>query len=205
MPAIPHGWCVAGCGEKLIIDNSALTGTYPQVRPYEKSMERYIFLDIDGVLNTSRSYKKRVAAGEPWRDDYGPFFDYESVGNLRHIIDATHADVIITSTWKYKGLDAMHTLWTLREMPGILLGITPEVSTSDFYVRSMEIMKWLAQNAPENPSEYRYVIIDDSPIFLPEQLPYLVDTSSDTGITCEDAEKAIEILMGGTNPVVAVC
>lgn len=168
-------------------------------------MERYIFLDIDGVLNTARSYRGHIAAGEPWRDDYGPFFDSEAVDNLRHIIDVTHADVVITSTWKYKGLDAMHTLWSLREMPGILLGITPEVVTSDFCIRSMEIMKWLAQNAPESPDDYRYVIIDDSSIFLPEQLPYLVDTSSDKGITHEDAEKAIAILMDGTSPDVADC
>ena len=157
-------------------------------------MKRYIFLDFDGVLNTSRSYRKFVSLGEPWRDDYGPFFDPESVENLRCIIDATHADIVITSTWKYKGLDAMHTLWTLREMPGFLLGITPEVTTSDFCVRGMEINRWLAQNAPDGPGGYRYIIIDDSSFFLPEQIPFLVNTSSSVGITIEDAEKAIQLL-----------
>jgi hypothetical protein len=158
-------------------------------------MERYIFLDIDGVLNTERSYKSFVYAGQPWRDENGPFFDQESVGNLRHIIDATQADVVITSTWKHKGLDAMHRLWTLREMPGILLGVTPESSSNDFYCsRGMEILKWLSQNAPDDPNEYRYVIIDDSQFILPEQMPYLVKTSSEVGITKEDAEKAIATL-----------
>ncbi|MBO4599681.1 MAG: hypothetical protein J5641_02975 [Bacteroidales bacterium] len=157
-------------------------------------MERYIFLDIDGVLNTNRSYKAYSSEGKPWRDDYGPFFDNESVNNLRHIIETTGADVIITSTWKYKGIDAMHTLWTLREMPGFLLGVTPEVTSNDFCMRSMEIKRWLAQNAPENPDDYRFVIIDDSSIFLPEHLPHLVSTSSSVGITPDDAEKAIAIL-----------
>ena len=157
-------------------------------------MKRYIFLDIDGVLNTSRSYLTHTAAGESWRDDYGPFFDDESVSNLRHIVEATEADIVITSTWKYKGIDAMHTLWTLREMPGFLLGVTPEVVSNDFCIRSMEIMKWLAQNAPEDPEEYRYVIIDDSSIFLPEHLPHLVCTSASVGITEEDADKAIRKL-----------
>ena len=157
-------------------------------------MKRYIILDIDGVLNTARSYRECVAEGKPWRDDYGPFFDNEAVENLRHVVDVTHADFIITSTWKYKGLDAMHTLWTLRGMPGFLLGVTPEVTTSEFCIRSMEIMKWLAQNAPEDPADYRFAIIDDSNIFLPEHLPYLVNTSSSVGITADDAEKAISLL-----------
>lgn len=158
-------------------------------------MERYIFLDIDGVLNTERSYKSFVTAGQPWRDDCGPFFDKEAVDNLRHIIDATQADVVITSTWKYKGLDAMHRLWTLRDMPGILLGVTPETMTNDYCSRGMEILKWLTQNAPDDETQYSYVIIDDSPFFLPEQLPYLIKTTSDVGLKQEDAAKAIDILL----------
>lgn len=169
-------------------------------------MERYIFLDIDGVLNTERSYKGYVMAEQPWRDENGPFFDSESVGNLRHIIDTTHADVVITSTWKHKGLDAMHRLWTLREMPGILLGVTPETTVDDYYCsRGMEILKWLAQNAPDDTNGYRYVIIDDSQFFLPEQLPYLVKTASDVGITLSDAERAIAILTALNPPAVKAC
>lgn len=163
-------------------------------------MERYIFLDIDGVLNTERSYKSFVLAGQPWRDDCGPFFDQVAVDNLRRIIDATQADVVITSTWKYKGLDAMHRLWTLRDMPGILLGVTPEAMSNDYCTRGMEILKWLAQNAPEDATQYRYVIIDDSTFFLPEQLPYLVKTTSDVGLKAEDAERAVAILLTGSLP-----
>ena len=158
-------------------------------------MERYIFLDIDGVLNTERSYRSFVTAGQPWRDDCGPFFDQESVNNLRHIIETTGADVVITSTWKLKGLDAMHRLWTLRDMPGILLDVTPETTSNDYYCsRGMEILKWLAQNAPEDSDGYRYVIIDDCQFILPEQKPYLVKTNSAVGITQEDAERAIALL-----------
>ena len=157
-------------------------------------MERYIFLDIDGVLNTTRNYRARFMADEPWRDDYGPFFDPESVGNLRLIVTATNADIIITSSWRYKGVDAMHTLWSIRNMPGFLIGITPEVVSNDFCVRSMEINKWLAQNAPESPDSYRFVIIDDSAMFLPEHMPFLIHTSANVGITADDAAKAILML-----------
>ena len=158
-------------------------------------MDRYIFLDFDGVMNTERSYKAFVAAGEPWRDNYGHFFDSEAVENLRHIVEATAADIVITSTWKYKGLDAMHTLWTLREMPGILLGVTPEASIDDYCTRGMEILKWLSQNGHDESDNFRYVILDDSSFFLPEQMPHLIKTSSSVGLTQEDAEKAIALLM----------
>lgn len=162
-------------------------------------MERYIFLDIDGVLNTERNYKALVQDGQRWRDDYGPYFDPESVANLHSIIKATQADIIITSTWKYNGLDAIHTLWTLREMRGILLGITPEAEHADYCTRGMEIKKWLASNAPEDPADYRYIIIDDSPYFLPEQMDLLIRTNSKVGITADDAARAIALLMQTEN------
>jgi hypothetical protein len=110
-------------------------------------------------------------------------------------VEATAADIVITSTWKYKGLDAMHTLWTLREMPGILLGVTPEASIDDYCTRGMEILKWLSQNGHDESDNFRYVILDDSSFFLPEQMPYLIKTSSSVGLTQEDAEKAIALLM----------
>ena len=89
----------------------------------------------------------------------------------------------------------MHRLWTLRDMPGMLLGVTPETMTNDYCSRGMEILKWLTQNAPDDETQYSYVIIDDSPFFLPEQLPYLIKTTSDVGLKQEDAAKAIDILL----------
>ena len=89
----------------------------------------------------------------------------------------------------------MHTLWTLREMPGILLGVTPEASIDDYCTRGMEILKWLSQNGHDESDNFRYVILDDSSFFLPEQMPYLIKTSSSVGLTQEDAEKAIALLM----------
>lgn len=157
-------------------------------------MERYIFLDIDGVLNTERSYRHYVATIQSWRDSYGPFFDTQAVDNFRKIIQATAAETIITSSWKRKGLDAMHTLWSLREMPGILLGVTPENISNDYCSRGMEIKKWLSQNGHDEEESCKYVIIDDSAFFLPEQMPYLIKTSSSIGLSLEDAERAISIL-----------
>ena len=41
---------------------------------------------------------------------------------------------------------------------------------------------------------YRYVILDDVPDFLPEQMENFIQVDPRVGITEEDAEKAIEVL-----------
>ena len=158
-------------------------------------MERYIFLDFDGVMNTRRSYRQYTANGGFWHDDLGPFFDPEAVANLKYLIDTTEAGVVITSSWKYKGLDAMHSLWALRQMPGFLLDITPEVTDGFYSIRGAEVAKWLATAPMVPPEEYRYVIIDDSSDYLPEQMPLLINTDPEVGLTRHDACSAIDILM----------
>ena len=54
---------------------------------------------------------------------------------------------------------------------------------------------WLSENAPDNPLEFRYVIIDDDTDFLPEQQPHLIITDPIIGLTAKDAEKAKAILL----------
>ena len=158
-------------------------------------MDRYIFLDFDGVINTQRH--KWALAGErlPVKDDYGPFFDPEAVENLRDIVTSTDAGIIITSSWKVYGLEAMQTLWNVRRMPGMLLDITPSLPAAFLYTRGMEINKWLYAHTSGNPEECRYVIIDDEDVFLPEQSPYVVTTDPIVGLTAEDAEKAKTLLL----------
>lgn len=158
-------------------------------------MDRYVFLDFDGVVCTKRHRMELYTKGFPLKDDYGPFFDPEAVENLRSIVNNTGAGIIITSTWKYKGWEAMQTLWAIRKMPGILLDITPDLPAAFLYTRGMEINKWLNTNASNNPSEYQYVIIDDGFEFMPEQEPHLVLTDPTIGLTAKDAEKAQAILL----------
>lgn len=161
-------------------------------------MKKYIFLDIDGVLNTERNYRALVAEGRPWRDECGPFFDEEAAQNLRAIIEGSDAEVVITSTWKHLGEDRMQELWARRKMPGILAGITPEVAYASYAMRGQEIAAYLAQHIDEDPTgaiePCRYVIIDDGKDFLPEQIPFCVFTNSKVGITEEDARKALALM-----------
>lgn len=54
-------------------------------------MNKFIFLDIDGPLNTGRSDYMNP-------EKYGPHFDDVAVKNLRHIINETAADIVLSSS-----------------------------------------------------------------------------------------------------------
>ena len=56
-----------------------------------------IFLDFDGVLNTERYLARLAIDGKPDKDAWGPWFDPRAVTNLRTIIDATGAAIVISS------------------------------------------------------------------------------------------------------------
>ena len=159
-------------------------------------MERLIFLDIDGVLNTRRSMQQMSGPNSMMRGYTGLSFDLEAVQWLNYIVDNSQADIIITSSWKYKGLETMRNMWTEYAMHGYVKDITPSIQMRRdlFCMRGMEILKWLSDNYPEVKEQPRYVIIDDGDDFLPEQAEMLVRTNAEVGITKEDAAKAINIL-----------
>ena len=164
---------------------------------------KIIFLDFDGVLNTEHYQGLLRYQGEPWQDEHGAFFDPNAVKQLRRIIDATGADIVIESSWKYLGLDAMKELWKVRNLPGRVIDITPS-SVSDEYLlknldttmlhcKGMEIASWLTEQANQN---IRYAIIDDEYVILDSQLPHFILTNPYEGITEEQANRAISILNG---------
>lgn len=168
---------------------------------------KIIFLDFDGVLNTEHYQGLLQHEGKPWQDEYGAFFDPNAVKQLERIIDATGADIVIESSWKYLGLDAMKELWEVRGLPGKVIDITPssvsdkyllktnlgDLGTSMLHGKGIEIACWLSGQAKE---DMRYVIIDDEYVILDSQLPYFILTNSYEGITEEQANKVISILNG---------
>ena len=165
---------------------------------------KIIFLDIDGVLNTEYYQGLLEYQGKPWQDEYGAFFDPKSVKQLKKIIDATDADIVVESSWKYLGLDAMKELWDARNLPGRVIDITPSsvsnehlininldyLDTSTLHCKGIEIASWLA----EQTEDIRYVIIDDEYVILDSQLSHFILTNPYEGITEEQANKIILIL-----------
>ena len=168
-------------------------------------IKKIIFLDFDGVLNTEHYQNLLHLQGKPWQDEYGAFFDPNAVGQLKKIIDATGADIVVESSWKYLGLDAMKELWKVRNLPGRIIDITPSTISDDYllstdlenihlsilHCKGIEIASWLSKFKPQ---DIRYIIIDDEYVILDSQLPHFILTNPYEGITEEQANKAISIL-----------
>ena len=153
-------------------------------------MNKIIFLDFDGVLNTEHYQGLLQYQNSPWQDEYGAFFDPKAVKQLKRIIDATDADIVVESSWKYLGLDAMKELWEVRNLPGTIIDITPSLLGKN---KGVEIASWLSKYAKQ---DIRYVIIDDEYVILDSQLPHFILTNPYEGITEEQANRAISILNG---------
>ena len=162
-------------------------------------MKKVLFLDIDGVLNTCWWDRKTPV------DKYGYAFDPNAVANLRRIVEETGASIVISSSWKCMGLSQMEEMWDVRNLPGKIIGITPN-SVSDellvnadidsielFHIRGEEIKEWLTRHGKHVS---HYVIIDDMDNMLPEQQAHFVHTNPEVGITEENAVQAITILCG---------
>ncbi len=161
------------------------------------SPSKFIFLDFDGVLNSESNYRKLQMAGMPTRDEFGTLFDERCVTALRDIIDATHAELVISSSWRYLlDLTELRIMWQTRGLPGHIHSITP----TDFFpdpfdklLRGKEVEAWFKSNH-EDEDSCPYVIIDDENEFMTKQLAHFVWTNPERGLAKLDVDRAISIL-----------
>ena len=141
---------------------------------------KIIFLDFDGVLNTEHHQRQLLYERKAWQDKHGACFDPEAVKQLQTIVDMTHANIVIESSWKYLGLEAMQEMWKDRQLPGRVIGITPSgvsdgmllstdldiTNPSMLHCKGVEIASYLCDNEKQ---EIPYVIIDDEYVILESQ------------------------------------
>lgn len=166
---------------------------------------KYLFLDLDGVLNTGEYSYYLEKKNLQQFDEYGAIFDPKAVEQLQRIVDKTHAEIILTSTWRYDGLEKMIQLWKNRNLPSVLKNITPDLfpvnESSDIErrkpigLRGLEIDEWLNYGRGSDFSTYyTYAILDDEDDFLLHQMKHVVLTDPMKGITKEVANKVISML-----------
>lgn len=147
-----------------------------------------IFMDFDGVLNTEQYQARLAVDGKPNKDAWGPLFDPCAVGNLRKIIEATGAAIVISSSWRYiHRLGSLRIMWEIRELPGVIVDTLP--CGAKYISRGEDIECWLNQHGQPN-----YVILDDLDDFYPSQRDRYVDINPIVGISAADVERAIIIL-----------
>lgn len=129
----------------------------------------FLFLDVDGVLNTYASMQL-----EEQLDD-------RCVVNLLRIIEEANPDIVLSSTWRFHQKYAMR-VW--RKI-GYVGAATPRLDSGH---RGEEIASYLSIHPGR-----RYVIVDDDSDMLPEQVPFFVHTKFATGLDDEATDKILSI------------
>lgn len=158
---------------------------------------RYLFLDIDGVLNSERTvfaYKKLVHCGHIKHQlllgqPTNSFFDPIAVLLLKTAQEQIGFKIVISSTWRHS-LNVADFVEMFREYgwdtTDIIIGKTP----IDGPIRGSEIKQWLDVHAKW---PYKYCIVDDTPDMLDEQFAFFVQTKFTDGLSFEDFKKIFAI------------
>ena len=156
---------------------------------------KIVFLDIDGVLNSGRTFiayahkQKAYNAENPhdpyWKKMTKCTVDEVSVGLLNKVLLDFDAHIVLSSTHRMHFPESDIKLSQIKDyltFLGVLgdrcIGYTPRLNA----IRGVEIADWINRNQKEYEVE-NMIILDDSSDFLPEQMEYHVHCKGGHGIT----------------------
>lgn len=151
---------------------------------------KIIFLDIDGVLNSSdfNDYVRDEFSVDPAYED---ILSVGAILTVRYIADQTGAAVVMSSSWReFPDAKWKATMWL--NLCGVeVVDSTPILpGPRQWDYRNNEITAWLEKH----PEVTNYVILDDQPMVYEQQMQRQVLTTMQKGLLREHADKAIEIL-----------
>lgn len=146
---------------------------------------KLIFLDVDGVLNTTSNWGIKLVNGV-WE---GGTIEPAKVSAINQIVDATGAKIVVSSMWRVgRTVEDLQKLLNDEGAEFEIIGTTPEAPRE----RWGQILKWLQSHSGALNSHY--VIIDDWLEAGWGHSGHFVNTDPEVGITDADVQKAIEIL-----------
>jgi hypothetical protein len=149
-------------------------------------LDKVLFLDINGVLQIGREIDGTLEG----YDRYGLLFNADCVNNLHRIVATTRAKIVVSSSWRWMGLDRLRELWSFRQLPGEIVDHTLfQLYNFQLAPRGREIQEWLNRNTVG-----QYVIVDNRNEFFGEQQDHFVQTNELEGLTEEVSDQLIEIL-----------
>lgn len=126
-----------------------------------------IFLDIDGVINTT-NYRIWLKNNGYSTNNIDMEFDPEAMKNLKEVVDTFNAKIILSSTWRFglaeivedtKDLSCRNLINRLAEIGLKIYGKTPV-----FGERGKEILKYIEMYAKANnidEKDIAYIVLDD--------------------------------------------
>ena len=166
---------------------------------------RLIFLDIDGVLNSTRSVIGLKGTAHPaYRDDTkgveGPeFLDACAVGMIRDLCKRCDAKIVLSSSWRRLG--NYERIGQDLDLP--IISQTPCLDQrrddGSMPVRGDEIKRWLEIHCHNKGLDPSYVIVDDDSDMLPEQIWRFVKTDCNNGMLYSHYCRMKELLLDEPN------
>lgn len=150
---------------------------------------KIIFLDIDGVLNSTKYDRER-------KQNDGNI-DITRLSLLKRLVDSTNAKIVLTSTWrKYWESDKKIISKTGAEIDRAFASQGLEIldKTPSLGERKDEISAWLNQKNDIDA----FCIIDDLPFGWEELSPFVITTNPRIGRGFEEKHlrDAVEFLNG---------
>tara|TARA_Y100000310_G_C20641622_1_gene794276 strand:- start:380 stop:847 length:468 start_codon:yes stop_codon:yes gene_type:complete len=154
---------------------------------------KIIFLDVDGVLNNVNDgtfSQSQAISGE-------------NFNNLKHIVAATNAKVVLSTSWRHDAglaIISKHLEDANIEVIGLTPSLCPTIimNDEDDVPRSVEIQVWLDKNVAKFDDLVIYVILDDEDHAADNNMQMnFIHVNTRTGLTEDDATKAVEILTKG--------
>lgn len=144
-----------------------------------RNIIKYLFLDIDGVLNAWPTFRDSGYRDVP--------LDSGMISRLNRITDSTGCKIVISSTWRLNPKDDVKKLLETAGVKGEIVGITPNLKIKD---RGHEIQAWMTQHQVEAKD---IVILDDDSDMV-HLKSRLVQSSMADGLTDYLADQAIRLL-----------
>jgi len=149
---------------------------------------KILFLDIDGVLNSTRT----AVAFNGYGHDTSPKglskFDMVAVGLIRTLCKETDTKIVLSSSWRIgRSLDQVVKMGEDLDLP--IIGMTRNLN---YGVRGNEIAMWVADyfDAIE-----KYAIVDDDDDMTDEQWAHFVQTDHHEGLSWQNY-KALKTILG---------
>lgn len=146
-----------------------------------------IFLDVDGVLNCELFYEQRIKKTPSTKLEHDiDQFCPKRIGWLNRLCEETGAKVVLSSTWRYSGLEYCRNIFKEVGATFEIIDITPKMVANGF-VRGNEIRYWIMKNKEllgyDVSDFHTYAIIDDDSDMLYEQRNNLFLTDGYSGLT----------------------
>ena len=150
---------------------------------------KIIFLDIDGVLNSTEYIISLKGNFNSVDKVYQ--IDPKAVVRLNKITDATSASIVVSSTWRmfYKYMADLRGVLVEAGITGKVIDKTPVNNN----IRGAQIAEWIDKQNKRSDKVEQFIILDDDSD-MGNLMKYLIKTSHSDGLQDHHVELAIKRL-----------